>query len=74
MARRKVDTSTWEDIFNDLTPEGRAKLNNSDTLTFMQDGKEKHYKVMKKSAKRLWIAPVRLYDPDEVDIVEKKDE
>ena len=54
-----------------LTPEGREKIGIGDTLTFMQDGKEVHYKIMKKTAKRVYMAPVQLFDPSEVDIVKK---
>lgn len=72
MARRKQDTSEWEEISGELTTAGRLKLAKGDTLTFMQNGKERHWKVMAKTSRRVWIAPVRLYDPDEVDIVDKE--
>ena len=71
MARRKQDTSNWEEISGMLTPMGRKNLNKGDALTFMKDGKEVHYKIVKKTLRRVYMAPVQLFDPSEVDIVEK---
>ncbi|MBM4644774.1 hypothetical protein GS464_29585 [Rhodococcus hoagii] len=59
----------WENIANLLTPEGFESIRVDEVLTFNRDGSEHHYKVMKKTKKRLYIAPVKLYDPGDITAV-----
>lgn len=65
----------WEDISDILTEEGLAKITEGQVLIFDKDGEQQHYKVMHKTKTRCWVKQIRLYHPDEVDVIdESKDD
>lgn len=67
--KRKQDTSDWEDINDMLTDEGREAIKVDQVLIFGEtEAEQRHFKVMKKTKKHLWIKPIRLLRPEEVEI------
>jgi len=51
----------WEDIAEELTPAGMAAIKEGQILIF----EKAQFKVMHKTAKRLWVKEITTYTPDE---------
>lgn len=57
----------WEDISDMLTREGMADIKEGQVLMF----ERANLKVMHKTSTRLWVKPVKLLHPDDIEIVDK---
>lgn len=59
---------TWEDITDVLTPEGFAAVEVGQVLIFSQAT----LKVMHKTKSKVWAKEVRLFTPEEVEVMDKQ--
>lgn len=66
-----------QNIANILTDEGRADIvrrfateEHPPVLTFLKDGKERHFKVVA-IKKGVWVREVTLHRPEDMEVVEK---
>ena len=65
-----------ENIGDIFTKDGIKEVSIGQVLRFEREGKIHSYKVVKRHIKRreVWVRPVRLYRPDEVQFKDKVEE
>lgn len=76
--RRPQAKSVWEDLTNDLTPEGAEKLKVGNILRFDYEGSPLELKIVRKTRRKdgtlhVYAKHVVTHDPDEVNITETVD-
>ena len=54
-------------IYNDLTDQGRERIDVGEVLTFEKDGEKQHWKVVKKAPKQVIVIETKLYTTKELD-------
>jgi hypothetical protein len=63
----------WEEISDVLTEEGRIAVKPGQVLVFDYEGSEVHLKIKRKAGRKVFAEKVRLYLPEEVDIIDKEE-
>jgi len=56
----------WLDITDELTEEGKEKIETGQVLIFNFEGSPIHLKIVRKSRGKVWAKRVRLYSHEEI--------
>jgi hypothetical protein len=68
----EVKKAKWENLTDMLTLRGLEELQVGQILIFDYEGSKIYMKIMRKRHGKLWAKEITTYNPDQIDIVDKK--